>query len=184
MHGKEWMKITALWQLECLTPIEERSKVDRIYNKALEYERYDIIVEMIWRINHHKRQLYNIKSINQFYEWVQIYERTGIEEYKDKATGKYWHYILWDKIATALEREPIPFRSISQLKQDIIKVNKLPKPLRSNCYACSIVFCSKCKLKIKRCSLPHSLWSAIIKAIMFNDRDTAIKKAKEMRDAW
>lgn len=176
----QWAKITVLNQLKDLTPVEEKTKLDKIYNKALEYERYDIIIEMIWRINHHK-QPYNIKPISLFYNNVLIYEKTRIEEYKDKATGRYWHYIMWDKIASALELEQIPFRSITQLKKDIIKVNKLPKPLRNSCYACSIVFCSKCKLK---CSFPHSPWSCFYWAMKNNDKDTAIKKAREIRDAW
>ena len=89
MIREEWMYITSLRQLEKLEPVKEKTKLDKIYNKALQYERYDIIVKMVWRISRKKRQPYNIASINQFYDWVQTYEKTGIEEYKDKATGKY-----------------------------------------------------------------------------------------------
>lgn len=181
MTREEWMYITSLRQLEKLEPVEEKTKLDKIYNKALQYERYDIIVKMVWRISHNKRQPYNIASINQFYDWVQIYEKTGIEEYKDKATGKYWHYILWDKIVTALEHELVP---LGKLKKGIIKVNKLPRPLRGDCYACSAVLCSKCKLKMVPCSFPHSPWSILTRAINSNDREKAIKYAEVIRDAW
>ena len=66
MTREEWMYITSLRQLEKLEPVEEKTKLDKIYNKALQYERYDIIVKMVWRITHKKRQPYNIASINQF----------------------------------------------------------------------------------------------------------------------
>ena len=168
MTREEWMYITSLRQLEKLEPVEEKTKLD-------------IIVKMVWRITHKKRQPYNIASINQFYDWVQTYEKTGIEEYKDKATGKYWHYILWDKIATALEHESVP---LGKLKKDIIRVNKLPRPLRGDCYACSAVLCSKCKLKSVPCSFPHSPWSILTMAINSNDREKAIKYAEVIRDAW
>lgn len=172
MTREEWMYITSLRQL------------DKIYNKALQYERYDIIVKMAYLIAQNKRQPYNISSINQFYAWVQTYEMTRIAEYKEKATGKYWHYILWDKIVTALEHESIPFRPLGQLKKDIIKVNKLPRPLRGDCYACSAVICSKCKLKIALCSFPHSQWSILTRAINSSYREKAIKYAEVIRDAW
>ena len=184
MRGKDWINITSLYQLNELKPIEEKTKLDKIYNKALQYERYDIIVKMVWRIAHNKRQPYNIAPIKQFYDWAQLYEKTGIEEYKDKATGKYWHYVLWDKIVTALEYETVPFRSLGKLKKDIIRINKLPKPLRGNCYACAAVICSKCVLGKVPCSFPHSIWSILITAINNNDRERAIKYAGRIRDAW
>lgn len=180
MRGNDWMYITSLRQLEELEPVEEKTKIDKIYNKALQYGRYDIIVEMIWRIAHNK-QPYNIVAINYFYNTALMYEKTGIEEYKDKATGKYWHYVLWDKIATALEHE---LRPLVQLKKDIIRVNRLPKPLRGDCYACAAVRCNKCILKKVPCSFPHSLWATLNRAIDSNDREVAIKKAREIRDAW
>lgn len=181
MTREEWMYMTSLRQLEKLEPVEEKTKLDKIYNKALQYERYDIIVKMAWRIRQKKRQPYNIAAINYFYNMVQLYEKTGIEEYKDKATGKYWHYILWDKIVTALEHETVP---LGKLKKDIIMVNKLPRPLRGDCYACSAVLCSKCKLKSVPCSFPHSPWSILTRAIESNDREKAMKYAEVIRDAW
>ena len=184
MTREEWMYITSLRQLEKLEQVKEKTKLDKIYNKALQYERYDIIVKMVYRIAQNKRQPYNITAINQFYAWVQTYEALGIAEYKDKATGKYWHYILWDKIVTALEHESIPFRPLGKLKKDIIKVNKLPRPLRGDCYACSAVLCSKCKLKMVPCSFPHSTWSRLTRAIESNDREKAMKYAEVIRDAW
>ena len=184
MTREEWMYITSLRQLEKLEQVKEKTKLDKIYNKALQYERYDIIVKMAYLIAQNKRQPYNITAINQFYAWVQTYEMTGIAEYKDKATGKYWHYILWDKIVTALEYETAPFRPLGKLKKDIIKVNKLPRPLRGDCYACSAVLCSKCKLKMVPCSFPHSPWSVLTRAINNNDREKAAKYAEVIRDAW
>ena len=66
MTREEWMYITSLRQLETLEPAEEKTKLDKIYNKALQYERYDIIVKMAYRIAQNKRQPYNIAPINQF----------------------------------------------------------------------------------------------------------------------
>lgn len=184
MTRVEWSSVVASHQFEKLEPIEEKTKTDKIYNKALQYERYDIIVKMVWRIMHKRQQPYNIAAINYFYDMVLKYERTGIEEYKDKATGKYWHYVLWDKIVTALEHEAVPFRPLGQLKKDIIRVNKLPRPLRGDCYACSAVVCRKCKLKMVPCSFPHSSWSILTRAIYNKDRENAIRYAEVIRDAW
>lgn len=184
MTREEWIYITSVRQFEKLESVEEKTKTDKVYNKALQYGRYDIIVKLARRIVFRKRQPYNIAVINYFYDMVLKYEKTGIEEYKDKATGKYWHYILWDKIVTALEHEQIPFRPLGQLKKDIIRVNKLPRPLRGDCYACSAVICSKCKLKMVPCTFLHSPWSVLVRAVNNNNREVAVKKAREIRDAW
>ena len=85
------MKITDIYTLkdvmEC-GPIEGET----LFNKAYKYGRHDICLE----IAETKRKTAD------FEENVRKYEETGLSLYKDKATGRYYHMILWEEIICRL----------------------------------------------------------------------------------
>ena len=114
-----------------------------IYNKALCYNRSDISSAI------EDGKSIRTKAIRDFYNNVLEYEKTGEQQYKDKATGRYYHQIMWRKIAASIA-EGNWYDDIDDLKLSIIKENKLPMPKYNACYACSCSTCEQCPLKLLR----------------------------------
>lgn len=125
-----------------------------LYNKALKYGRHDICLE--------------IAKTRSFEENVRKYEETGLQLYKDKATGRYYHIILWDEI-------------ICRLSDEL----DLPEPYQYNCYACT-AHCKACPIveRAGRCGDDNSAYAHYIDAINNCDREAAIKYAEVIADAW
>ena len=164
------MKITDICTLnDVLTngPFEGET----LYNKAYKYGRHDICLE----IAETKR-----KTVD-FEENVRKYEETGLSLYKDKATGRYYHILLWDEIIRRLREE----WDTTELKERVINELDLPKPYQFNCYACT-VHCKVCPIaeRAGRCGDENSAYAHYIDAINNCDRDEAIKYAEVMADAW
>lgn len=141
---------------------------ETLYNKALKYGRHDICLE----IAETKRKT------AEFEENVRKYEETGLQLYKDKATGRYYHMILWDEVIRRLREE----FDAPCLKEKIIDELDLPK---HSCYACT-AHCKACPIveRAGQCSDENSAYYKFSTALDRGDRDTAIKYAEVIADAW
>lgn len=119
------------------------------FEKAREYKRYDLCL----KIADARRN----KALAEFAENIQLYE----QQYKDKATGKYYHRILWDEI-------------IRRLKNDYDELG-LPEPSYNHCYACTAK-CEVCPISdlARPCSSKGSVYAHFVDAL----------SEREMRDAW
>ena len=144
---------------------------ETLYNKALKYGRHDICLE----IAETKRKT------AEFEKNVRKYEETGLSLYKDKATGRYYHILLWDEIIRRLREE----FDATELKERVINELDLPKPYQFNCYACT-AHCKVCPIaeRAGRCGDDNSAYAHYIDAINNCDRDEAIKYAEVIADAW
>lgn len=142
-----------------------------LYNKAYKYGRHDICLE----IAETKRK------IAEFEENIRLYEETGEQIYKDKATGRYYHMILWEEIICRLRDEA----DVTELKERVINELDLPKPYQFNCFACTTT-CEVCPI-VKRagqCGDKNSAYYKFTTALDRGDRDEAIKYAEVIADAW
>ena len=153
-----------------------RGKTEIIYNKALYYHRGDISSAI------KEGKSIRTKAIQDFYNNVIEYEKTGIEEYKDKATGRYYHQVMWRKIAASIA-EGNWYDDIDDLKLSIIKKNKLPMPKYNGCYACCRL-CEECPLKLFRCGHEDAPYALFVKAYRKREKDTAINYATMIMNAW
>ena len=117
-----------------------------LYNKAYKYGRYDICL----LIAETKRKTAD------FEENVRKYEETGLSLYKDKATGRYYHIILWEEI-------------ICRLRDGQHDVTKIFEGLD---YACEV------------CPDENSAYFKFTTALDRGDIVAAIKYAEIMADAW
>ena len=148
---------------------------ETLYNKAYKYGRYDICL----LIAETKRKTAD------FEENVRKYEETGYSLYKDKATGRYYHMILWDEIIRRLrEKSDVPLAA-PKLKEQIIDELALPKPSKHSCYAC-ITMCEVCPIaeRAGQCSDENSAYYKFTTALAHGDKEEAIKYAEVMADAW
>lgn len=164
------MKITDIYTLKDVMdngPFEG----EVLYNKAYKYGRHDICL----LIAETKRKT------AEFEENIRLYEETGLSLYKDKATGRYYHMILWDEIICRLREEA----DVTELKERVINELDLPKPYQYNCYAC-ITACDVCHFakRAGRCGDDNSAYAHYIDAINNCDRDETIKYAEVIADAW
>ena len=148
-----------------------------IYNKALCYNRSDISSAI------EEGKSIRTKAIQDFYNNVLEYEKTGEQQYKDKATGRYYHRIMWRKIAASIA-EGNWYDDIDDLKLSIIKENKLPMPKYNACYACSCSTCEQCPLKLFHCGHEDAPYSLFVKAYRKREKDTAITYALMIMNAW
>lgn len=165
------MKITDIYTLNDVL-VNGPFEGETLYNKALKYGRHDICLE----IAETKRKT------AEFEENVRKYEETGLSLYKDKATGRYYHMILWDEIIRRLREE----FDATELKERVINELDLPKPYQFNCYACT-THCKVCPIaeRAGRCGDDdNSAYAHYIDAINNCDRDEAIKYAEVIADAW
>ena len=177
------MKITGIRTLKDVMdcgPFEGET----LYNKALKYGRHDICLE----IAETKRKT------AEFEENIRKYEETGLQLYKDKATGRYYHMILWEEIicrlreeldATNLKERVIDELDATNLKERVIDELDLPIPYQFNCYACTAE-CEVCPIveRAGRCGNGKSAYAHYIDAINNCDKEAAIKYAEVIADAW
>ena len=154
-----------------------RGKTEIIYKKALCYNRSDISSAI------EEGKSIRTKAIQDFYNNVLEYEKTGEQQYKDKATGRYYHQIMWRKIAASIA-EGNWYDDIDDLKLSIIKENKLPMPKYNACYACSCFTCEQCPLKLFHCGHEDAPYSLFVKAYRKREKDTAINYATMIMNAW
>lgn len=121
----------------------------------------------------------------EFEENVRKYEETGLSLYKDKATGRYYHMILWDEIIRRLrEKSDVPLYA-PKLKEQIIDELDLPEPYQFNCYACTAK-CEVCPIakRAGRCRDENSAYYKFSTALDRGDKEEAIKYAEVIADAW
>ena len=116
---------------------------------------------------------------------VRKYEETGLSLYKDKATGRYYHMILWEEIVRRLrDNDDVPLYA-HKLKEQIIDELGLPKPYKHSCFAC-ITTCEACPIaeRAGRCIDENSTYDKFTTALDRGDIEAAIKYAEVMVDAW
>ena len=168
------MKITDIYNLEDVMdcgPFEGET----LYNKAYKYGRHDICL----KIAETKRETAD------FEENVRKYEETGEQQYKDKATGRYYHMVLWEEIIRRLrEKSDVPLY-VPRLKEIIIDELGFPKPYNYSCFAC-IATCETCPIaeRAGRCMDENSTYDKFTTALSRGDIEAAIKYAEVMADAW
>lgn len=112
-------------------------------------------------------------------------EETGEQQYKDKATGRYYHQIMWEEIICRLrDNDDVPLYA-PKLKERIIDELGLPKPYKHSCYAC-ITTCEACPIaeRAGRCIDVNSTYDKFTTALSHGDIEAAIKYAEVMADAW
>lgn len=145
---------------------------ETLYNKAYKYGRYDICLT----IAETKRKTAD------FEENVRKYEETGLSLYKDKATGRYYHMLLWEEITRRLrDGDDVPLYA-PKLKEQIINELGFPKPFR---FAC-LTKCEVCPIaeRAGQCIDENSAYYEFTIALNHGDREAAIKYAEVMADAW
>ena len=144
---------------------------ETLYNKAYKYGRHDICLEIAE----------TRRKTADFEENVRKYEETGEQQYKDKATGRYYHQIMWEEIIRRLREE----WDAPKLKERIIDELGLPKPYKHSCYAC-ITKCEACPIaeRAGRCGDDNSAYAHYIDAINNCDKEEAVKSAEVIVDAW
>lgn len=152
-------------------------KAEVIYNKALYYHRDDIASAI------EEGKSIRTEVIKDFYNNVLEYEKTGEQQYKDKATGRYYHQIMWGKIVDSIA-EGNWYDDIDDLKLSVIKDNKLPMPKYNACYACSCATCEQCPLEFFRCGHEDSPYSLFVKAYRKREKDIAINYALMIMNSW
>ena len=167
------MKITDIYTIKD-TLYNGSFEGETLYNKAHNYGRHDICLLIASR----KRQglRLNIKKITSFKKNVHLYEETGEQQYKDKATGRYYHMVLWEEVIRRLRDGYNGTLYAPKLKEKIVDELDLPKP----CYAC-ITKCETCPIaeRAGKCIDENSTT-----ALSHGDIETAIKYAEVMADAW
>lgn len=170
------------WELvNGLEKLQEYGRAEVIYNKALCYRRSDVSYTIKERME--KGKSIRTKAIQDFYNNVIEYEKTGNETYRDKATGRYYHQVMWGKIIDSIV-EGNWYDDIDDLKLSIIKENKLPMPKYNACYACSCLTCGHCPLDLFRCGYEDAPYSLFVKAYRKREKDTAITYASMIMNAW
>lgn len=144
---------------------------ETLYNKAYKYGRHDICLEIAE----------TRRKTADFEENVRKYEETGEQQYKDKATGRYYHQIMWEEIIRRLREE----WDATELKERVINELDLPKPYQFNCYACT-AHCKVCPIaeRAGRCGDDNSAYAHYIDAINNCDKEEAVKSAEVIVDAW
>lgn len=148
-----------------------------LYNKAREYKRYDLCLF----IADARRN----SALAEFAENIQLYEKTGEHLYKDMATGRYYHRILWDEVIRRLRNGYDGTLDAVELKEIIVNELDLPKPYQHSCFACTAK-CEVCPISdlARPCSSTDSAYAHFVDALSDKNIEEAIKKAREIRDAW
>ena len=157
--------MTDIYTMDC-GPFEGET----LYNKAYKYGRYDICLK--------------IAETADFEENVRKYEETGLSLYKDKATGRYYHMVLWEEIICRLRDDDVPLYA-PKLKERIIDELGFPKPYNNSCFAC-ITKCETCPIAERAgiCIDVNSTYDKFTTALSSGDKEAAIKYAEVMAGAW
>lgn len=173
------MKITDVYTISDIVPIEGET----LYNKALEYGRNDLCLIIASR----KRQglRFNLKKITDFKKNVHLYEETGEQRYKDKATGRYYHRIMWQAVIDYILEGRKLSCGISNIKKKVLKKYKLPTPWKCLCYAC-LTDCSTCPIskRVGICYREGNAFALLCDAVKEGNRKEAVKQAKIIMEAW
>lgn len=173
------MKLTDIYRLSDIRPIEG----EILYNKAIKYGRNDICILISSRSRLGLRL--NLKVITDFKKNVNLYEKTGEQQYKDKATGRYYHRILWQGVINYIAEGKDLSYGVNYIKKKVLKKKKLPTPWHNLCYAC-LTYCAGCPIS-KRAGLCYkegTAFSLLCDAVRIKDREAAIKYAKIIMEAW
>lgn len=154
-----------------------------LYNKACEYGRNDLCLIIANRRRVGLRL--NIKVLTDFKKNVHLYEETGEQEYKDKATGRYNHVLLWQAIIDYILEGRNLSIGLVNIKKKVLKEQKLLMPWRNLCYAC-ITKCEVCPISKKagKCYANGSAFVLLNDAIMDNNKEAAVKYATIIMEAW
>lgn len=152
---------------------------ETLYNMAYEYGRHDLCLIIASRKRLGLRL--NLKVLTDFKKNVNLYEETGEQQYKDLATGRYYHRILWQKVIDYIAEGRDISHGITSIKYTIIEENKLPRPWRNLCYAC-ISKCGACP--IDNCNNDDSTFVLLCRMLARDNREEAIKQAKAIMEAW
>ena len=156
---------------------------EELYNKAVKYGRHDLCLIIVNRKRVGLRL--NVKVLTDFKKNVHLYEETGEQEYKDKATGRYNHRLLWQGVINYIaECKNLPC-SVNVIKKRVLRKKKLPTPWRNLCYAC-ITHCDECPISkaAMECYKNDSAFSLLCAAIKRKDREAAVKYANVIMEAW
>lgn len=143
-----------------------------LYNKAREYKRYDLCLF----IAESRRN----KALHEFAENIRLWEETGEQQYKDLATHRCYHRVLWDNIILKLQTYTYDTKDAT-----VIEELNLPKPYNNSCYACTAK-CEVCPISDNAdpCSFINSAYANFARALEYDDIEKAIKQAERIRDAW
>ena len=148
---------------------------ETLYNKAHKYGRHDICLE----IADTKRKTAD------FEENVHLYEETGEQQYKGKATGRYYHRILWQGVINYIAEGNDLSHGVNYIKNKVIRKEKLPTPKFNGCYAC-VTRCDKCPISRRAgiCCKDDAAFSLLCDAVRIKDREAAVKYASIIMEAW
>lgn len=173
------MNITDIYCISDIAPIEGET----LFNKAVKYGRNDLCLIIVNRKRVGLRL--NIKLLTDFKKNVHLYEETGEQEYKDKATGRYNHRLLWQGVINYIAEGKNLSYGVNYIKKRVLKEQKLPMPWRNYCYAC-ITHCDVCPISkaASECYKNDSAFSLLCDAIKRKDRETAVKYANIIMEAW
>lgn len=165
------LRIEDISSFEDIDEYKDQVQTDNpIYFEALKYKRYDVIMELI---------LFPKSSI------IRNFEK-ALELYKiDLLTNRYYHHALWTELVNRLEKDGIDRAGITHMKKTIIRDLELPIPYTGTCYACCRL-CKDCEIykKCGKCDIKWSSYDRLYDAFTAVDKNTAIKYAREIRDAW
>lgn len=172
------MTILRIEDLSTFEDIEEykyQVKTDNpLYYKALKYKRYDVIIELA----HFPKSA----IVRDFIKALNLYKSVGSIYAIDLLTNRYYHTVLWKEVVNRLEEFGMDHNGITHMKKRIIRDLSLPIPFNGNCYACCRL-CKDCEI-YKHCGKCDEAGSSYDKLYNAKDKATAIKYAREIRDAW
>ena len=156
---------------------------ETLYNKACEYGRNDLCLIIVNRKRVGLRL--NVKVLTDFKKNVHLYEETGEQEYKDKATGRYNHRLLWQAIIDYIAESRDLSCSVNIIKKKVLKEQRLHTPWRNLCYAC-ITKCDECPISRRagKCYKEGTAFSLFCDAVRIKDKEAAIKYANIIMEAW
>lgn len=156
---------------------------ETLYNKAREYGRNDLCLLIASRSRLGLRL--NIKKITDFKKNANLYEETGEQQYKDMATGRYYHHLLWQGVINYIAEGKDLSCGVNNIKKKVLKKKKLPTPFVNDCYACTAK-CDECSISKRagKCFQTDSAFSLLCDAVRIKDREAAIIQSKIIMEAW
>ena len=146
-------------------------KRTELYNKAHKYGRHDLCLL--------------IEKITDFKKNVHLYEETGEQQYKDKATGRYYHRLLWQGVINYIAEGKDLSHGVIYIKQRVLRKEKLPTPWHNDCYAC-LTNCDECPISKRAgiCYKEGTAFSLLCDAVKIKNKQEAIKYASIIMEAW
>ena len=146
-------------------------KRTELYNKAHKYGRHDLCLL--------------IEKITDFKKNVHLYEETGEQQYKDKATGRYYHRLLWQGVINYIAEGKDLSHGVNYIKQRVLRKEKLPTPWHNDCYAC-LTNCDECPISKRAgiCYKEGTAFSLLCDAVKIKNKQEAIKYASIIMEAW